>query len=276
MVDGLNLCSQVPSAQSPFSRRENGRKGSKDIWWLADPLPTQSVSWRQLKSPCRQSRSWSQSGEPSMWIPKWGHMAPGEHRHGLAWSVLWSLLGTQSLWRSHLSPLALILLFHLSLHSLPLCHYLLVLFPPPPLLFVVMGFLKKICLLAYLFLIIPVIYKYILVIKYSNKTEVCKVKNKLFPLPPILFSSLEVITIISLVYIFLEISLWMYMHLSVYSWIDSFILWVSFYINEVILFELSTTFLCVRFFPPHLTHYFRDPSKAMPTWRTVLVSLPAA
>lgn len=86
--------------------------------------------------------------------------------------------------------------------SLPPCSV----FYFPPLLFVVMG-LKKICLLAYLFLITPIIYKYILVIKYSNKTEVCKVKNKLFPLSPVLFSSLEVTTIISLVYIFLEISL---------------------------------------------------------------------
>lgn len=87
--------------------------------------------------------------------------------------------------------------------SLPPCSV----FYFPPLLFVVMGLKKKICLLAYLFLITPIIYKYILVIKYSNKTEVCKVKNKLLPLPPVLFSSLEVITIISLVYIFLEISL---------------------------------------------------------------------
>lgn len=63
---------------------------------------------------------------------------------------------------------------------------------------IVMGFLN-LCLLAYLFLITPVIYKSVLVIKYSNNIEVYKVKSKLstssFPLP-------EVITVISLVYSF--------------------------------------------------------------------------
>lgn len=31
-VDGLNLCGHILSAHSPFSRRENGRKGSRDVW----------------------------------------------------------------------------------------------------------------------------------------------------------------------------------------------------------------------------------------------------
>lgn len=61
------------------------------------------------------------------------------------------------------------------------------------------SFKKNLCLLAYLFLIAPVIYKSVLVIKYSNNIEVYKVKSKLstssFPLP-------EVITVISLVYSF--------------------------------------------------------------------------
>lgn len=57
MVDRFPLCSQIPSPQSPCSRKENWRKPSRDRWQLANPLPTQSVSWRWFKSPYRQSRS---------------------------------------------------------------------------------------------------------------------------------------------------------------------------------------------------------------------------
>ena len=74
-----------------------------------------------------------------------------------------------------------------------------------PIVFCCYGTFQKICLLAYLFLITLVIYKYVLVIKYSNKKEVCKVKNKLFL--PVLFPSPGVITVINLVCTFSELSL---------------------------------------------------------------------
>lgn len=73
-----------------------------------------------------------------------------------------------------------------------------------------MGFFENLFTGLFIFNYTSSIHIY--VIKYSNNKEVFKVKNKLFPSLPILFPSLEVITVIILVYVFPEFSLWVYIH----------------------------------------------------------------
>lgn len=194
--------------KSPFSWKENERKASRDIWQLADLASTQSVSWRWLEAPCR---SWIQAGGLRRLV------AGCELQNDATWP--WGALIWDGLISSAVTPhedtehVEVVPLFSFT------CVCILSLFVITSLIwvfshcFLLLWDVWKICLLAYLFLITPVIYKYILVIKYSNSTEVYKVKKNLFPSPLILFSSPEVITVISLVWIFPELSLWMYIHL---------------------------------------------------------------
>lgn len=105
----------------------------------------------------------------------WGAMAWG----GLM-ILLWLHLKTQSMWRPWPCP-NLTLLFSLCLHSRTL-----LLLPGSgifQLSFVVIFYVKKSVYWLIYFLNVPVIYKYVLVIKYSNNIKVYKVKSKLSPHP---------------------------------------------------------------------------------------------
>lgn len=177
-ADGFDLCSQVQSSQIPHYRGKNQRKE------VGKPS-----SYRQcVESDSGLHEGKSEAGfrledQGGWWLALNPHMRPLDPS-AKGWTINSALASPED--TEHVGVMLLssnlTFLSYQYLYSLPFCHYLLDLgvFFFFHCFWSLWDFLKKICLLAYLFLITPIIYKYILVIKYSNKTEVYKVKNKLF------------------------------------------------------------------------------------------------